>query len=232
MTAVSGRSPKACATRAAQPRSPKAPLAAVTACSQSTPSQSQNSTAESPSPAATNPTGFPLYAESTVLASKAWSQNAGSQRYSGLEVVAQTPATMNQLNTWLKSVSDNPPAGYSIAASGSGLNEAHSRARAMGVDFQVFEHSVDGKRHGLIVLAIDPSVFDQKAGPYLSALNQYKRLPQAFRDPIDAQAKARTGFTISDALAPNTPIGAAVAAIDELRSSGQRGVVLVDGARP
>ncbi|MBV8637310.1 MAG: hypothetical protein JO322_04445 [Candidatus Eremiobacteraeota bacterium] len=209
-------------------------LAAVTACSQSTQSQSsqsQSSTAESPSPAATNPTGFPLYAESTVLASKAWSQNTGSQHYSGLEVVAQTPATMSQLNTWLKSVSDNPPSGYSVAASGSGLEEAHARARAMGVDFQVFQHTVNGKRHGLIVAAVDPTLFDEKAGPVLNALNQYKKLPQVFRDPIDAQARARTGFTVSDALEPNTPIGAAVEAVNELRSSGERGVVLVDGTR-
>ena len=207
-------------------------LAAVTACSQSTQSQSasQSAGAQSPSPAATNPTGFPLYAESTVLASKPWSENSGSQHYSGLEVVARTPASMSQLNAWLKSVSDNPPSGYSVAATGSGLEEAHARARAMGVDFQVFEHSVNGKRHGLIVLAVDPTVFDEKAGPVLSALNQYKKLPQAFRDPIDAQARARTGFTVSEALEPSTPIGAAVAAVDELRSSGQRGVVLVDGA--
>jgi hypothetical protein len=207
-------------------------LAAVTACSQSTQSQSQGSNAASPSPAATNPTGFPLYAESTVLASKAWSQNTGTQHYTGLEVVAQTPATMSQLNTWLKSVSANPPPGYSVAATGSGLEEAHARARAMGVDFQVFEHSVNGKRHGLVVVALDPTVFDQKAGPVLSALTQYKKLPQMFRDPIDTQVKARTGFTVSDALEPNTPIGAAVTAVDQLRSSGQRGVVLVDGSRP
>jgi hypothetical protein len=206
-------------------------LAAVTACSHSTQSQSQSAGASSPSPAATNPTGFPLYAESTVLSSKVWTQNSGSQHYTGLEVVAQTPATMSQLNTWIKSVSTNPPSGYSVAASGSGLDEAHSRSRAMGVDFQVFEHTVNGKRHGLIVLAVDPVLFDQKAAPVLSALTEYKRLPQMLRDPIDSQVRARTGFTVSDALSPDKPIGAAVAAVDQLRSSGERGVVLVDGAR-
>lgn len=206
-------------------------VAAVTACSQSTQSQSGSTASQaSPSPAATNATGFPLYAESTVLASKEWSENTGTQRYSGLEVVAQTPATLAQLNTWLKGVSSSPPPGYTVAASGSGVDEAHARARAMGADFQVFEHTVNGKRHALIVLAVDPQVFDQKAGPVLGMLNRYKMLPQALRDPIDAQVKARTGFTVSEALAPNTPIGAAVAAVDQLRSSGQRGVVLVDGA--
>lgn len=206
-------------------------FAAVTACSQSTQSQSgsQNSSA-APSPAPTNATGFPLYAESTVLASKAWSESTGSQRYSGLEVVAQTPASLDQLKTWLKGVSASPPPGYSVAASGSGVDEAHARARAMGVDFEVFEHTVNGKRHALIVLAVDPATFDQKAGPVLGMLGRYKMLPQSFRDPIDAQVKARTGFTVSEALSPNTPIGAAVAAVDQLRSSGQRGVVLVDGS--
>jgi hypothetical protein len=209
-------------------------FAAVTACSQSTQSQSASQGSQgqaSPSAAPTNATGFPLYAESTVLASKVWNQNTGSQKYSGLEVIAQTPASLDQLKTWLKGVADNPPAGYSVAASGSGVDEAHARARAMGVDFQIFEHSVNGKHHALIVLAVDPTTFDAKAGPVLSLLGKYKMLPQALRDPIDAQAKERTGFTVSEALAPNTPIGAAVAAVDELRNSGERGVVLVDGAR-
>jgi len=206
--------------------------AALTACSQSSQSQSSSTTtASSPAAAPTNPTGFPLYAESTVLASKAWSQNSGAHSYTGLEVVAQTPATLDQLNTWLKGISATPPDGYTVAASGSGLDTAHAKARALGADFQVFEHTVNGKRHELIVLAIDPATFDQKAGPVLGMLARYKMLPQALRDPIDAQVKQRTGFTVSDALTPNTPIGAAVAAVDQLRSSGQRGVVLVDGAR-
>ncbi|HET9030217.1 MAG TPA: hypothetical protein VFN49_08570 [Candidatus Aquilonibacter sp.] len=205
--------------------------ASLAACSQSSQSQSGSASPQpSPTAVATNATGFPLYAESTVLASKGWSENTGSQHYAGLEVVAQTPASLQQLATWLKGVSANPPSGYSVAASGSGVDEAKARARAMGVDFQVFEHTVNGKRHALIVLAIDPATFDRKAGPMLGMLGRYKMLPQALRDPIDAQVKSRTGFTVSEALSPNTPIGAAVGAVEQLRSSGQRGVVLVDGA--
>jgi hypothetical protein len=209
-------------------------LIAVSACShssQSTQTSQAQSEQGSPSPAPTNATGFPLYAESTILASKVWNENAGAQRYSGLEVVAQTPATLDQLNAWLKGVVANPPPGYTVAVSGSGVDEARNRARAMGVDFQVFDHQVNGKRHELIVLAVDPSTFDQKAGPVLSMLDKYKMLPQTFRDPIDAQFRSRTGYTVSEALEPNTPIGAAIAAVQQLRSSGQRGVVLVDGAR-
>ena len=56
-------------------------------------------------------------------------------------------------------------------------------------------------------------------------------LPQSFRDPIDQQAKDRTGFTISEALDESTPIGAALAAAKTLRDSGQRGLVLIDGTK-
>jgi hypothetical protein len=65
----------------------------------------------------------------------------------------------------------------------------------------------------------------------LSLIDKYSLLPQSFRDPIDQQAKARTGFTVSQALDPSQPIGAALAAARALRDSGQRGVVLVDGAK-
>lgn len=205
---------------------------AITACSQSNQSsQSGSSASSAPQPTPTNATGFPLYAESSVLTSKAWSENAGSRHYGGVEVVAQTSASLDQLNTWLHGVSASPPPGYVVAASGSGIADARSRARAMGVDFQVFDHQVAGKHHAMIVLAIDPAVFDRKAGPVLGMLGRYKMLPQSLRDPIDAQVKSRTGFTVSDALAPNTPIGAAVAAVEQLRSTGERGVVLVDGSK-
>lgn len=208
-------------------------MLAVAACSQSNTSTQTGSTAApgSPEPSPTNATGFPLFAESTVLASKVWSEKTQAQHYAGLEVVASTPATLDKLGVWIKGLSTNPPAGYSVAASGSGVESAHARAAKMGVDFQVFDHQVDGKHHATIVLAIDPAVFDRQAGPMLGALDKYKMLPQALRDPIDAQVKARTGFTVSEALSPNTPIGAAVAAVNQLRSTGQRGVVLVDGAK-
>ena len=206
---------------------------AVTACSHSNTSteSSSSSSAASPEPSPTNVIGFPLFAESTVLASKVWSENTGSQKYAGVEVIASTPASLDKLGDWIHGLSASPPQGYTISASGSGVESARARAAKMGVDFQVFDHMVDGKRHALIVLAIDPATFDRQAGPMLGALDKYKMLPQSFRDPIDAQVKARTGFTVSEALAPNTPIGAAVAAVQQLRSTGSRGVVLVDGTR-
>jgi len=34
----------------------------------------------------------------------------------------------------------------------------------MGVEFQVFTHEVDGKKRAMVVLAVDPKMFDEKAG--------------------------------------------------------------------
>ncbi len=201
--------------------------AALTACSQS----SQSTGSSSPAPQSTNPIAFPLYAESTIVASRAWKQKTGSNSYTGIEVIAETPATLAQLRDWIHGVSSTPPSGFSVAASGSGVEQARTRAEAVGVEFQVFSHEDNGKHRSLIVVAMDPQLLDEKAGAALSLIGKYKMLPQSFRDLIDAQVKSRIGFTASEALDSNTPIGAAIAAVDQLRASGERGVVLVDGTR-
>ncbi len=81
------------------------------------------------------------------------------------------------------------------------------------------------------MVVLDPTTFEEKAGPVLSLIDKYSMLPQSFRDPIDAQAKARTGFTVSQALDPSQPIGAAIVAARTLRNANQRGVVLVDAVK-
>ena len=101
----------------------------------------------------------------------------------------------------------------------------------MGLDFQVFSRTDQGKNRELVVVVLDPTTFETKAGPMLSLIDKYSMLPQSLRDPIDAQVKARTGFTVSQALDPSQPIGAALAAARTLRDSGQRGVVLVDAIK-
>ncbi|HTU69914.1 MAG TPA: hypothetical protein VMF11_06295 [Candidatus Baltobacteraceae bacterium] len=181
-------------------------------------SQSAQSTS-SPSPQATNPIGFPLYTPSTILRARPH------------EVIAESPASMDQLDMWLQGLTANPPPGYAVAASGSSMDAAHTRAKAMGVEFQIFTHAIDGKTHALVVVALDPSTFEAKAGPILGLIDKYPMLPPILRDPIDQQAKERTGFTVSQALDPAQPIGAALAAVRAMRNSGERGVVLVDAAR-
>ena len=194
-------------------------------------SQSAQSTSSSPSPQASNPIDFPLYAPSTVLTARAWHEKTSEGTLSGYEVIAESGAALGTLEAWLHGVSEDPPPGYSVAASGSGVDTAHRHAEELGAQFQIFEHVENGKRRALVVVVLDPVRFEEKAGPVLSLIDKYNLLPQALRDPIDQQAKARTGFTVSQALDPSQPIGAAIAAAKALSDSGQRGVVLVDAAK-
>ena len=77
-----------------------------------------------------------------------------------------------------------------------------------------------GKRNGVVVMVVDPQTLDEKAGAMLGLIGRFKHMPRMLRDPIDAQAKKQTGFSITEATNPDTPIGAAVAALDELRDFG------------
>ena len=155
----------------------------------------------------------------------------GAGTYNGHEVVAGTLAVMPALETWLHDLTDHPPAGYTVAASGNGVDAIRARTRDMGLDFAVFQNTVDGKTHGVIVLAVDPKLLDQKAGPVLGMIGKFKLLPQSLRDPIDAQAKKQTGFTVTELTQPNTPLGAAVDSLDELRTFGGNGIVLIDATK-
>jgi hypothetical protein len=202
----------------------------VSGCSQSGQSSSSTSSS-SPVAEATNPIDFPLYNGSTVLSARDWHGSAGSTAVSGREVIAESGATLSDLEGWIHNVSANPPQGYTVAASGSGVDTAHRHAEALGLEFQVFSHQDNGKNRELVVVVLDPTTFEEKAGPVLSLIDKYSMLPKGLRDPIDAQVKARTGFTVSQALDPSQPIGAALAAARTLRDSGQRGVVLVDASK-
>ena len=218
-------------------------LIALTACSHG--SQSNVASQGTPAPTPTNATGFPLYDGSTILTSKDWQQTVstgaaqsengvfsqGAGTYAGRDVIASTPATMQQLTAWLHEIGSKPPEGYSVAVSGNAIDQARSRTLPYGVDFETFQRKENGKQYGVVVMAIDPQTLDAKAGTVLALIGKYKMLPQGLRDPLDVQVKKQVGFTVSDALSPMTPIGAALGALDQLRASGERGIVVVDAAK-
>jgi len=166
-----------------------------------------------------------------VLSSHDFHATASGQSASGIEVIAQSNASLADLRSWLSDQTAKPPPGYTVAVSGSSVDEAQRHAQAMGLAFQVFSHAVGGKTHRLVVVVFDPATFDRKAGPILAVIGKYQMLPQGIRDSIDAQVKARTGYTMSELLDPSQPAGAAIAAAKSLESSGDRGVVLVDAAK-
>jgi hypothetical protein len=193
----------------------------------------------------TDPIAFPLLGGSEVLSSHEWHEtihsrpgvgdNAvftqGAGTYDGHDVVAGTQALMPSLEAWLRDLEANPPPGYSDAMEGNSVEAVRTHTRDLGVDFAVFENTQDGKRHGVVVLAVDPQMLDEKAGPMIGVIGKFKLLPKTLRDPIDAQAKKQTGFTLTEATSPDTPIGAAFAALDQLRDFGGRGIVLIDAVK-
>lgn len=198
-----------------------------------------------PSPQATNPVSFPLFDGAEVLSSRAWhetissrpgvadsallSQGAGT--YDGHDVVAGTQAMMPSLEAWLRDLDAHPPNGWTSAMSGNGVDAVRDHTREIGIDFAVFERPENGKQHGVVVLAVDPQTLDEKAGPMLGMIGKFKLLPQTLRDSIDGQAKKQTGFTVTELTNPDTPVGAAIAALDQLRDFGGRGIVIIDATK-
>jgi hypothetical protein len=198
-----------------------------------------------PGPAATNPVNFPLFSGAEVLSSRAWretvtsrpgiadsallSQGAGT--YDGHDVVAGTQALMPSLEAWLRDLDAHPPDGYASAVHGNGVDAVRDHTRDLGIDFAVFERPENGKEHGVVVLAVDPQTLDAKAGPMLAMIGKFKLLPSTLRDSIDGQAKKQTGFSVTELTNPNTPIGAAIAALDQLRDYGGRGIVVIDAVK-
>lgn len=212
----------------------------LAACSNST-----HATTGGASPAPTNPVTFPLFEGAEVLSSREWhttvtkrpgladsavlSQGAGT--YDGHDVVAGTQAYMPTLESWLDALRASPPAGYRVAMSGNAVDAVRTHTQALGIDFIAFEGTDSGKPHGVVAMVVDPRTLDEKAGPMLGIIGRFKNMPSMLRDPIDAQAKRQTGFSITEATNPDTPVGAAVAALDELRDYGGRGIVLIDAVK-
>ncbi|MGB8964178.1 MAG: hypothetical protein WCB99_00940 [Candidatus Cybelea sp.] len=217
-----------------------AAVALLAACS-----GASHGSAGGPSPTATNPVAFPLFEGADVLSAHAWhntisarpgladsavfSQGAGT--YDGHDVVAGTQAMMPALEAWLGDLSAHPPAGYTLALTGNGIDAVRAHTRILGIDFVAFQGNENGKRHGVVVMAVDPETLDEKAGPMLGLIEKFKLVPRTLRDPLDVQAKKQTGFSITEATSPDTPIGAAVAALDKLRDFGGRGIVLIDAVK-
>jgi hypothetical protein len=212
---------------------------ALAACSNTSHSGGGN-----PSPAPTNPIQFPLFSGAAVLSARTWHNTVaqgsladrtilgqGAGTYDGHDVVAGTQAMMPALEAWLGDLAAHPPDGYTLGLSGNGVEAVRTHTRVLGVDFVTFQGSENGRRHAVVVMAVDPQTLDEKAGPMLRLIGNVKHMPKALRDPIDAQARKQTGFSITEATNPDTPIGAAVAALDQLRDFGGRGIVLIDAVK-
>lgn len=217
---------------------PALALVVAAACSQQqTASRGPASTA----PIA-NPLDFPLYSNAKIVASHDFTQNVnttssgtggqlmghGNGTYKGQEVIASTPATFAQVSAWVRGLDQHPPQGYVENVNAS---QGHEQAQRFGLDYATFQKTENGKTKGVLVVVMDPTRVNQRMGPVLKLISTYKALPQSLRGTIDDKVKAQTGMTIGEAMAPDSPIGAALAALDDLQHTNARGIVVLNATK-
>ena len=220
-------------------------LACAAGCSGGSGNGGNTTSAKStPPPALANTIDFPLFEQSRILVSKGFSQvvnGTGSQAngvlmsgngtYQGNEVIAATPASMDQLRGWLQGVDAKPPQGYQRVQN---IDYGTARANTVryGLDFALFEHPRPGKNPtGLLVIVMDPARVTKSLGPALPLISRYRNLPDFARKPIDDQVKSQTGFSVTEVLQPNSPIGMALGALDDFSHSNDRAILLLSAQK-
>lgn len=222
-----------------------AALFAITACSSSG-GGGQNARPGAPAPPAPplkNSIDFPLYSNASLISARDFTQNvqlanpangsvfaAGSGTYTGQQEIAASTATFGALSAWLSQLAANPPPGYVSMETGANPQE-HAQAQKYGLDYATFKKGVNGKTQGLLVIVMDPQRVTTRFGAILGMVSKYRSLPAMMREPIDNQAKARFGMSLSDATQPDSPVGAALAALDEFSHKNARGIVLIEALK-
>lgn len=203
-----------------------------------------NKGASTPPPVLANTIDFPIYGQSRVLVAKGFTQvvnstgtqadsvlMSGNGTYQGNEVIAASPASLDQLRGWLHGAGSNPPAGYE-AVKNADFENARAGTLRYGLDFALFQHPRAGKNPtGLLVIVMDPARVTKSLGPALPLISRYRNLPDFARKPIDDQVKLQTGFSVTDILQPNSPVGMALGALDDFSHSNQRAILLLSAQK-
>jgi hypothetical protein len=189
-----------------------------------------------------NPIKFPLYEGSSVISSGPFSQTvtagqagsgalaAGAGTYRGNEVVAGSNASFSDLENWLRQIEKQPPSGYTAVVIPSSMSTVHAVAIKNHIDFALFRDA-NNPKHGVVVIAMDPNVANQKLGPIVGLVSKYQTLPAMMRQPIDTQLKQRFGYTASEFVAPGSPLGTALGALSEFRGKDERALVVVEASK-
>jgi hypothetical protein len=197
----------------------------------------------SPGPALRNPLDFPLYSNASLISSKSFTQIVradtssstsvfaqGNGKYTGHEVIASSPASFGALSQWVEHLNSSPPSGYT-AVEDRGNPDQQAQAQRYGLDYAVFKKKAANGTRGVLVIVMDPQRVNARFGTILGMIDKYRALPQMFRTPIDNEAKARFGMTITQATQPDSPIGAALGALGELEHKNARGIVVLDAQK-
>ena len=208
-------------------------------------SQSPQQSSAPPSAALKNPTDFPLAPQSKILDVQPFTQTVtvaqgnestltsqGAGTYAGTELIAATAESPNALRAWLAHLGEHPPTGYAYVTGSSTVSSRMAQELDLyGVSYAVFRADSAAANRRIVIVAMDPKLVKAKLGLALDLVDRYRSLPQALRDPIDQQFKAKTGFTITQATDPSSPLGMTLGALHQLNDNDQRAVVMIDGSK-
>lgn len=196
-----------------------------------------------PAPPLKNTLDFPLYRGASVVSSHDFTQNvqmnnsatgsvfsAGNGTYTGQEVIASSTATFADLSKWVSLLASTPPSGYTSLETGANPNE-RAQAEKYGLDYATFTKSENGKTRGVLVIVMDPQRVNARFGTILGMVAKYRALPAIMRAPIDNEAKQRFGMSVTEATQPESPIGAALAALSQFQDKSARGIVMIDATK-
>lgn len=187
-----------------------------------------------------NPSSFPLYPHSDLInvvpidsaqmfaAIRKSDPSADAQKnFRGHEVIAQNGATMAQLKAWLASLRTSPPEGLRLSADRVDVSSDNGKkASSQTVDGAEFETSA--KTRDVYVFIADPERVRAQLGVVFGLIDNYSKVPDMLRGPIDDEAKKQIGYTVTELLDAKSPVGAAVAALKQLQGTGRRAIVVVD----
>jgi hypothetical protein len=192
-----------------------------------------------------NPTDFPLADGSTILDVKPFAESIassdahgsmlgsqGAGTYTGTELLASSPKSAGALRAWLSDVGRRPPTGYTYQTGSATTTGSVARTLdTYGIAYAAFRSANPAVNRGVVVVVMDPKLVKEKLGLALDLIDKYRNLPGALRDPIDKQVKSSTGFTVTEATDPSSPLGMTLLALRELQSSDERAIVMVDGTK-
>lgn len=210
-------------------------LVAVLACACSRPAPNRTVEHET----VRNPSDFPLYPGSRVgsvvpvdskqmfAAIRATSHGAETpQNFRGHEVIAETSASMDQLAKWIDRLRTTPPHGFRHVTE-KGWDTRSKTASGADAETGAQFSTADGTRT-VYVIAGDPRRIRETMGPVFALMENYAAVPGIVRGPLDDQAKKQVGYTITEMLDANSPVGAVVATIKRLSATDRRAILLID----
>ena len=187
-----------------------------------------------------NPSTFPLYPQSRVTvvvpvnskqifaAMKASDPRASlPPNFHGHEVIAETNASLRQLETWVIGLEKVPPRGLVESAEARDTPDPTLNGRNSSGGVSTSFDATDGSRR-VFLIAADPKRIREQLGPVFTLMDSYSAVPGALRGPIDAQAKQQVGYSITEMLDEKSPVGAAVAELKRLSATDRRAIVVLD----